>query len=516
MAQPASRTDQRNGGRLERYLLGTAVMLTTIMVVLDMTIVNVTLPYMMGALGATTDQVTWVLTAYIVAEAVTIPLTGYLSDRFGRRNVMLVGIAGFVAASALCGLSTSIDEIVLFRLLQGVAGAPLIPLSQAVMVNAFPSAERGKAMAVWGIGVMLAPVLGPTIGGFITEHLSWRWVFYINLPVGLINLALVTQLIPKSLRRARQMDWLGAALLIAGVGSLQAILDRGNQEGWWSSNLIKLLTIVSAVGLVLFVIRALRSPEPLVDLHLLRDRNLTAASTMMLVFGLGLFGTVAMQPLLLERLLSYPAETTGLVMAPRALGSALSMALIGRLTNRVDARWLVGFGMLLAAVGTWIMSWYSLQISPAWVIWPGVIQGMGMGAVFVPLSTIAYATLRPEDADAAAGLFNLARTIGGAVGVSLAATWLTRFTQEGWNYLGGHINPFNPALRYWLDARNLSLAQPVTPLLLGHELLTQATMLAFVQVFRLIALSFVFMTPLILLLRAKSGDRVPRSAGPRL
>jgi DHA2 family multidrug resistance protein len=300
------------------------------------------------------------------------------------------------------------------------------------------------------------------------------------------------------------------AYLIAGVGGLQAILDRGNQEDWWSSNLIKLLTIVSAVGLGLFVSRSLRSPKPIVDLHLLRDRNLTAASTMMLVFGLGLFGTVAMQPLLLERLLNYPSGTTDLVMAPRALGSALSMAFVGRLTNRVDARWLVGSGMLLAAAGTCVMSWYSLDISPGWVIWPGGIQGLGMGAVFVPLSTMAYATLRPQDADAASVLYNLARTIGGAVGVPLAATWLTRFTQENWHHLAGHINPFNPALQHWLDAQSLSLTQPITPVLLGQELGAQATMLAFVQVFRLIALSFVFMAPLILLLRASPG-RAERS-----
>jgi MFS transporter, DHA2 family, multidrug resistance protein len=447
-----------------------------------------------------------------VAEAVTIPLTGYLSDRFGRRNVLLAGIAGFVATSALCGLATSIDEIVVFRLLQGVSGAPLIPLSQGVMVNTFPPTERGKAMAIWGIGVMLAPVLGPTVGGFITEHLSWRWVFYINLPVGLLNLALVAQLIPKSPHQPRPLDWPGAIYLIGGIGALQAVLDRGNQEDWWSSNLIKVLTIMSVCGLVLFVVRALRAPEPIVDLRLLRDRNLVAASTMMLVFGLGLFGTVAMQPLLLERLLGYPAETTGLVMAPRALGSAASMALVGRLTNRVDARWLVGTGMLLAGTGTWMMSWYNLQISPSWVVWPGVVQGLGMGAVFVPLSTMAYATLRPDQTDAAAGLFNLARTIGSAVGISIAATWLTRFTQENWHHLGGHINVFNPALQYWLDAQGLSLEQAVTPLLLRQELITQATMLAFVQVFRLIALSFLVMSPMLLLLR--TGPRRSRSAHP--
>jgi DHA2 family multidrug resistance protein len=482
-------------------------MLTTVMVIMDMTIVNVTLPHMMGALGATADQVTWVLTAYMVAEAVTIPLTGWLAGRFGRRRVMLAGIGSFIAASALCGLAGSLQQIVLFRLLQGIAGAPLIPLSQAVLVDAFPARERGKAMAIWGIGIMLGPVLGPTVGGFVTEHLDWRWVFYINLPVGLLTLALVARLIRETPRRAVGTDWIGVALMVIGIGSLQTLLDRGNQEGWWQSGFIDLLTLTAVLGLILFVLRSLHAPRPIVDLRLFRDRNLAVASGMMLVFGLGLFGTIAVQPIMLERLLGYPAETTGLVMAPRALGSAISMAIVARLIGRVDVRWLVGTGMLLTAGATWVMSWYDLAVSPAWIVWPGVAQGLGMGAVFVPLSTMAYGSLRPEQADAGAGLFNLARTIGSAMGVSIAATAYTRFGQIDWNQLGGHINPFNPALGHWLQTQGLSLSDPLAPALLAHELGRQASMLAFTQVFQLIALSFLAMAPLLLLLR--SGGRTP-------
>jgi MFS transporter, DHA2 family, multidrug resistance protein len=484
-----------------RLLPGIAVMVTTVMVIMDMTIVNVTLPHMMGALGATADQVTWVLTAYIVAEAVTIPLAGWLAGRYGRRRVLLGGIVGFVAASALCGQSGSLTEIVVFRLLQGVGGAPLIPLSQAVLVSAFPPEERGKAMAIWGIGIMLGPVLGPTVGGFVTEQLDWRWVFYINLPVGLLNLALVARLIPETARRAVGTDWLGALFMVMGVGSLQTLLDRGNQEGWWQSGLIDLLSLTAVLGLVLFVIRTLSVSRPIVDLRLFRDRNLAVASGMMLVFGLGLFGTIAVQPIMLERLFGYPAETTGLVMAPRALGSALSMVVVARLVGRVDLRWLVGTGMSLAAAGTWIMSWYNLGIGPAWVVWPGALQGLGMGAVFVPLSTMAYDSLAPEQADSGAGLFNLARTLGSAMGVSIAATAYTRFGQIGWNRLSGHINPFNPALYRWLDAQGLDMANPLAPPLLARELGRQASMLAFTRVFQLIALSFLIMAPLLLLLR---------------
>jgi DHA2 family multidrug resistance protein len=295
--------------------------------------------------------------------------------------------------------------------------------------------------------------------------------------------------------------------MVVGIGSLQMLLDRGNQEGWWQSGLIDLLGLMAVLGLILFVRRSLQVAQPIVDLRLFRDRNLAVASGMMLVFGLGLFGTIAIQPIMLERLLGYPAETTGLVMAPRAIGSAISMALVARLSQRVDTRWLVGTGMLLSAAATWIMSWYDLSISPGWIVWPSVLQGLGMGAVFVPLSTMAYGSLRQDQADAGAGLFNLARTIGAAMGVSITATLYTRFGQINWNQLGGHLNPFNPALQHWLQAMGLRLSDPQTPALLAHELGSQASMLAFTQVFQVIALSFLAMAPLLVLLRDNPDAR---------
>ena len=491
------------GGRL---LPTVSVMLTTVMAIMDMTIVNVTLPHMMGALGATADQVTWVLTAYIVAEAVTIPLTGWLAARFGRRRVMLFGIVGFVLASAACGLSESLAQMVFFRLIQGVAGAPLIPLSQGVLVNIFPADQRGKAMAIWGIGVMLGPILGPTVGGLVTQHLDWRWVFYINLPVGLLNLAMVARFIDETPRREVGTDWLGALLMIIGIGSLQTLLDRGNQEGWWGSDFIVLLTVTAAVGLVLFTWRGLTAKRPIVDLRLFGDRNLALASLLMLVFGLALFGTIAIQPMLMEELLNYPVETTGLAMAPRGFGAAFGMLVIARLSGKVDARWIIATGMTVAGIATWIMSWYNLDISPGWIIWPGVLQGVGMGSIFVTLSTLAYATLPASETDAGAGLYNLARSVGSSIGVSIAATWYARFGQADWNQLGGHINPFNPALDQWLHVKGLTLSNPEAAVLLAHELSRQSSMLAFTQVFGLIALSFALMAPLLLLLKSDKGQ----------
>ena len=489
-----------------RVLPTITVMLTTVMAVMDMTIVNVTLPDMMGALGATADQVTWVLTAYIVAEAVTIPLTGWLAGRFGRRRIMLLGIGSFVLASALCGLSESLAQMVFFRLVQGVAGAPLIPLSQGVLVNLYPASQRGKAMAIWGIGVMLGPILGPTVGGLVTDHLDWRWVFYINLPVGLLNLALVVRTIRETPRRSVGTDWLGALFMIVGIGSLQTVLDRGNQEGWLDSGFILLLGLTSITGIALFIWRSLHCTRPIVDLRLFADRNLAVAATLMLAFGLALFGTIAIQPLLMEQLLGYPVATTGLAMAPRGLGAALGMVIVSRLSQHVDRRWIILTGMLLAGTATWIMSWYNLGISIGWIIWPGVLQGIGMGAIFVTLSTLAYATLASEHTDAGAGLYNLARSIGSSIGISIAATWFSRFGQADWNRLGGHINPFNPALKQWLQATGLHLEDPTTVAILTNELASQSSMLAFTQVFSLIALTFALMLPFLLLMSPPRRD----------
>lgn len=489
-----------------RLLIIASVMLITVMVVMDMTIVNVTLPHMMGALGATADQVTWVLTAYIVAEAVTIPLTGWLAGRFGRRRVMLAGIVGFVLASGACGLSESLSQMVIFRLLQGIAGAPLIPLSQGVLVGLFPAEQRGKGMAIWGIGVMLGPILGPTVGGIVTEHLTWHWVFYINLPVGLLSLVMVASNIRETPRRETGTDWVGALLMIVGIGSLQTLLDRGNQEGWWDSHFIVLLTMIAVIGLVMFVWRGLVAERPIVDLRLFRDRNLALASLLMLVFGLALFGTIAIQPLLMEQLLGYPVETTGLVMAPRGFGAALGMLVVARLAGRIDPRFIIASGMIIAGTATWIMSCYNLYISPAWLIWPGIMQGVGMGSIFVTLSTLAYATLPASATDAGAGLYNLARSVGSSIGVSVAATWYVRFAQSDWNRLGGHINPFNPALEHWLKVQGLAMNDPMAAALLIHELSRQSSMLAVTQVFNLIAFSFVLMAPLLLLLKP-NGER---------
>jgi MFS transporter, DHA2 family, multidrug resistance protein len=498
----------------DRWLISVTVMISTVMVVLDITIVNVALPHMMGSLGAGPEQITWVLTSYLVTSAAVMPLTGYLAGRLGRKRLLLGAIVGFVGASALCGISGSLTEIVLFRVLQGAFGAPLVPLSQSLMVDTFPPEERGRAMAIWGIGVMVGPIMGPTLGGYLTQHFEWRWIFYINVPVGIIALLLGSAVLRETVRRAARTDWTGLGLMATGIGALQVVLDRGNQENWFSSRLITVLALIAAAALGGFVLRGWGNSRNIVNLELFRDRNFAAASLMIGVFGLGLFGTIALQPMMLERLLGYPAETTGLVMAPRGLASAVSMMLVGRLITRRDPRKMVAFGALLGGLGTAVMGHYNLEISPGWVVWPSVIQGLGMGMLFVPLSTVAFETLPVETSAEAAGLFSLIRTIGGSIGISVVTTVLTRQGQVSWHNLGGDLDPFSPALRPWLAAHGLQLTDPLAPQLLAQELYRQSSMVAFTDVFWLVTFSFLASLPLIAFLQRPKHQRSPAQGRP--
>jgi DHA2 family multidrug resistance protein len=484
-----------------RWLISIAIMLATIMVILDMTIVNVALPQMMGALGATSNQITWVLTSFIVAQAVFIPLTGYFSGRFGRKHLLLVSLTGFIVASALCGQAHVLGEMVIFRVLQGMFGAFVIPLSQAIMVDIFPREERGKAMALWGIGIMLGPILGPTLGGFITQHLTWRWVFYINLPIGMFTLMLIWVLIEQTPLRQQKTDWFGAVLMMVGVGSLQIVLDRGNQENWFNSDMIITLTSMGSLLLIAFIWRAWHREDSVVNLRLLKDRNLAMASTLIATFGLGMFGTIALLPILLERLLHYPVETTGLVMAPRGIGAAIGMAVVSRVIARLDVRKILLAGITLSALASYIMTWYDLSVSPGWIVWPGFLQGFGMGLMFVPLSTVAYATIDKQHTDQASGLFNVLRTIGSSAGISILATVLSRSEQGAWNQLGGHINSFNPALHSWLQSNGMTIANPTAPILLAGQLGNQATMIGFLDSFWFVTWSFILLAPLVLFIK---------------
>lgn len=485
-----------------RALIVIAVMSAAVLVVLDMTIVNVAMPHMAGALGASQEEISWVLTSYLVVSAIFMPLTGYLVDRYGRRRVLLVSIAGFVAASAACGVAQNLTTMLVFRGLQGAFGASLVPLSQAILTAVTPPAGRGRAMALWGMGVMLGPVLGPTLGGWLTQTFDWRWIFYINLPVGLMALAFALRAVPESAPLPRALDWRGLALASLAIGALQIALDRGNADGWLGSPFIVACFVLSAASFAAFLAYALTTRRhPVFDLRVFRDRNFAAATTIIGVLGLGMFGALVVQPIMLETLLGYPALTAGWTMAPRGLASLVAMVIAGRLMGRLDIRLIVGAGILLAAAGSHFMAALTLDIDPWASIWPGLLQGLGMGLMMVPLSTLALSSMPPALQAEAAGLFSLVRTLGSSVGIAVVASVVSRQTQVMWNQLGGHVTPYNPALGAWLAPLHARPDDPAAVAMLAGELFRQASMQAVLDAYALVAWSFLAMLPLLLLLR---------------
>ena len=488
--------------KAQRGLVILAVMSAAVLVVLDMTIVNVAMPHMAGALGASQEEISWVLTSYLIASAVFMPLTGFLVDRFGQRRVLLVSIAGFVLASAACGLAQNLPMMLVFRSLQGAFGASLVPLSQAILTATTPREQRGRAMALWGMGVMLGPVLGPTLGGWLTQTFDWRWIFYINLPVGLMALAVGARAVPESVRLPRVPDWRGAALAAISIAALQFALDRGNLDGWLDSPFIVGCFAVSALAFVAFLAYALTTQRhPVINLRVFADRNFAAATAIIGALGLGMFGALAVQPIMLETLLGYPALTAGWTMAPRGLASFVAMLVAGRLIGRIDTRWLVGSGMVLAAAGSYFMARLTLDISPWAAIWPGLLQGGGMGLMMVPLSALALSTLSPAQQAEAAGLFSLVRTLGSSIGIAVVAAVVSHQTQIMWHQLGAHVTPYNPALGVWLSPLHGTASDPAAMAVVAAELARQASMQAVLDAYELIAASFIAMLPLLLVLR---------------
>lgn len=485
----------------ERWMITISVMLVAVVEVIDMTIVNVALPNMMGALGANTDQITWVLTSYIVSSAICMPLTGFLVTRLGRKRLLLINIVGFLASSMLCGMSVTLPQMVFFRILQGVFGATLVPMSQYILRDTFPKNEQGKAMAIWGMGIMAGPVLGPTIGGYITDTLNWRWIFYVNVPVCIMAFFMTLKFITETPRSKPFIDWFGLFLMATGVGALQIFLDEGNQYNWFDSNGILILFVISAYFLVYFVSRGWSYRHNIINLQLFKDHNLTMATILLTLYCMLVFGLLTLQPIMMQDLLNYPVLTTGLVMAPRGFASAFSMFIVARLMGKVDLRILIVLGLLLSAAGTYVMTQFSLYISEPYLIWSGVVQGFGMGLIFVPLSTLALATINRAQGAEASGLFSFGRSIGSSIGISALTTLLSQESQINWNRLGGNMNPANPALYQWITAHQLSFTNPLTPQLLGVTLNAQSSMIGYVDCYYLTFLGFLAMIPLVFLLR---------------
>jgi MFS transporter, DHA2 family, multidrug resistance protein len=432
----------------------------TLLQSLDQTIANVALPYMQGSFSASYDEITWVLTSYITAAAIMTAPVGWMATRFGRKPLYLGCIIGFTITSMLCGAAQSIGQIVLFRLLQGMFSAALVPLSQATLLDIYPHERRGFAMAIWGMGVMIGPIMGPTLGGFLTETYNWRWVFYINLPFGVAASLGLMVFLPRTTGVNRlRFDWIGFSVLTIGIGALQLMLDRGQDQDWFTSREIIVETVLAGLGIYLFVVHMLCSRQPLIRPLLLRDVNFASGLAVMFAVGTLLVSSLALMTPWLQVLANYPVETAGLIMAPRGFGNLATIMISGRLSTRVDARYLVGTGLLLICSSFWIMTGWPPDVSERAIITAIVIQGAGMGLVFTPLQVLAFSTLDPALRTEGASMFSLLRNIGAAIGVSVTSSLLARNSQALHEMIGASVNPFNRALQHggaahWLNPAN--------------------------------------------------------------
>ena len=501
-----------------RYIIAITVTLAAIMELIDTSIVNVAIPHMMGSLGATLDQIAWVSTGYIVANVIVLPITGWLSAFFGRRRYFAGSIALFTIASFFCGNSHSLVELVVWRIVQGLGGGALLSTAQAVLYEVFPPAEYGTAMTIFGVGVMVGPTLGPTLGGYITDVFSWPWIFYINIPFGLVALLLTLTYLRDSRYAAkiRSVDWLGLALLALGVGTLQTMLERGERLDWFSSREIVAYGVASAASLALFVWHELTTDQPVVDLRILKSAQLAAGVAFGGMLGLCLYATVFVLPVYLQQLQGFTANQTGLVILPGALASAVTMGVMARQVGKFDARISIVAGVAIFLVAMWQMSHFTTLSGRDDFIWPMVMRGVGLGLIFVPLTNLALADLPMEKIPNGTGLFNLLRQLGGSVGIALSATLLTHFEASNHAKLSEHLTRFDPITRDRLATlTNMfvgrgeipALAERHAIALLDGQVTRQALMLSFERLFLLFGFGFVIAMPLLLFMRKGRGFR---------
>ena len=508
------RGSERSAG-FNRAAITVSIMLATFMQGVDTTITNVALPHMQGSLSASQDQIAWVLTSYIVSAAIMMPLTGWLAGRFGIKYVFLISVVGFTAASALCGSATSLTQLVLYRVLQGICGAALVPLSQAVLFQINPPERHGQAMAVWGMGVILGPIIGPALGGWLTQDYSWRWVFYVNLPVGVLAALGILIFIRETRYGHRELfDFFGFASLSVAVGAFQLMLDRGALKDWFHSGEIWTEATIAAVAMYLFIVHTVTATDrSFLNRELLRSPNFVTGTLLMFLIGGILSGTLALIPTMLQALMNYPVMTTGLVTAPRGIGTMIAMFLVGRLIGKVDTRLIILAGLTLTAVSLWQMTGFSLQMGMAPVLVSGVLQGFGLGCTFVPLNTIALSTLPRHLMTQGTALRSVMRNLGGSIGISVLEALLAENTQTVHSRLVEHLRPDNPLAQAPFLGLPFNLTTPSGLAALNHEVTRQAAMVAYIDDYALMMLVVVVSMPLLLLVRrprpaqaAPSGD----------
>jgi MFS transporter, DHA2 family, multidrug resistance protein len=493
---------ERTTGGGNRAAITICVILATLMQALDTTIANVALPYMQGSVSATQDQIDWVLTSYIVAAAIMTPPTGFLASRFGLKRLFLVSVVGFTFASMLCGMAQSLPQIVLFRILQGAFGAALVPLSQSVLLNINPPERQGSAMAMWGVAVMAGPILGPVLGGWLTENYTWRYVFYINVPIGILCfLGMKTFLIDTASNVSEKLDWFGFGTLSLGVGAGQIMLDRGEQLDWFGSGEIIIEAIVAASAFYLFLAHTFTAKKPFVRPALFRDRNFTAGTLFVFVVGLTYYASLALQPPYLQNLMNYPIVTAGLVLGPRGIGTMGVMLIVGRLIGRVDTRLLLGLGLGLTASAFYAMTGWTPDVSQSTIIGVGVLQGIGLGFLFVPLSAATLAMLSPEQRTEGAGLYSLSRNIGSSVGISVVNALLTRNTQINHAEIAQHVTAVNrafenpPVTQFWNPLTAAGRAA------LDAVITRQAQIIAYIDDYKLLMIATLAVLPLLIVFK---------------
>lgn len=495
--------------QVNRWLVALAVVFPTFMEVLDTTVVNVSLPHIAGSMSSTVEEGTWTLTSYLVANAIILPMTGWLARQFGRKRLLLTAIAGFTGASFMCGLAPNLTALIIFRIIQGASGGVMQPLSQAIMLEAFPPADRGKAMAAWGVCIVTAPILGPVIGGWLTDTYSWRWVFYINIPVGVISLIMARLFVfdpPYLQRKSLRIDYWGIGMLAVGMAALQIMLDKGQQEDWFSSHMIVMLAIAAATLLIGFVVYETIAKHPIIDLRVFRDRSYAVGVFLMTVVGFMLYGSLVLLPIIMQTLLGYPALEAGIAMAPRGLGSLLFTPVVGVLIGRIGPRKILTTGMLVCAITLFWFGRLNLEAGYWDFFWPQLIQGISLSMLFVPITTLAMDYISREEMGNATSIFNLMRNIGGSVGIATAATLLERYRQTYTNVLGAHVTPYGMQAQQMIDNIRSAMiaagADPATATQRAYAMLfgmvqQHATMAAFIDMMRLFGILFALVIPLV-------------------
>jgi DHA2 family multidrug resistance protein len=504
---------ERSHSNVNPWLVAVAVMAGTFMEVLDTTVVNVALPHIAGSLSATPEEATWALTSYLVANAIVLPMTGWLANQFGRKRLLLGSVLGFTIASFLCGFATNLPFLIICRVIQGATGGGLQPLSQAILMEVFPPQQRGKAMAFWALGIVVAPMLGPLAGGWLTDNYSWRWIFYINIPIGVIAILMTQAFVfdPPYIRRSEgRIDFWGMGLLVVGIGALQVLLDKGQTEDWFESHFIVLMAVLAIGGIVGLIIRELRAEHPIVDLRVFKNRTYATGTFLMTVLGFVLYGSTVLLPLLMQTLLGYSAFDAGVATLPRGLASFLAMPLIGILISKMEPRKMLAAGMFSMMGSLYFLAHLNIEVGIHDFFWPLILQGVSTGLMFIPLTTITNDPIPKHQMGNATSLFNLMRNIGASIGIAMVTTMLSRQQQVHMNSLGARMDAFNGQLRIMVQSMTASLvakgSDPATATKQAYGAVygmmqRQAAMISFNDVFMFLAWMFLIMMPLILLMR---------------